>query len=156
MENNNDRRNVTVYSKDSLLYERARARTIVLRTAADYLEFNELLKRELNTYSERRTSDISEIIQLVNNVLTLISEDASLEYVNYSDDKMTIVDYSFDLEKSEINLALINDSEICKKTIAFGKCSGTYICTDKIKNSNLLSITVPYLNIPRYTINIIY
>lgn len=156
MENSNDTGNVTVYAKNSLAYERARVRRIVLRTAGDYLEFNELLKKELNTYSERRTSHISEIIQLVKNVLLEISDDANLECLHYSDDRITILDYDFDLEKGELSLALIRDSEICKKTIPFGKCSGTYICTHSLKNAKLLTMNVPYLNIPGYTINIIY
>lgn len=156
MENNNNTRNVSVYTQNSLAYERDRSSKIVLRSASDYLEFNELLKKELTTYSERRTSDISEIIHLVKSVLNIISEGASLDYVHCSEDEMTIVDYNFDLEKSELTLALVCDSEICKKTIAFGKCSGTYICARRIKNSKLLNITIPYLNIPRYTINIIY
>lgn len=156
MENSNDTGNVTVYAKNSLSYERARARRIVLRTAGDYLEFNELLKRELNTYGERRTSHISEVIQLVKNVLLEIREDANLEYLHYSDNKITILDYNFDLEKGELSLALIRDSEICKQTVPFGKCSGTYICAHNIKNAKLLTMNVPYLNIPGYTINIIY
>ncbi len=156
MEGTENTKDVIYYQKEPVLYRKFKSRRIVLRTGRDYLEFNELLKKELNTYRERRISDISEIILLVKNVLMITSEDADLESLSYSNDKIIVMDYSFNLEKSEINLAVIKDSEICKKTISFGKCSGTYICTHKIKNSKLLSMAIPYSNIPGYTINIIY
>ncbi len=156
MEDTENTENVISYKGEQLVYKRGKSRKIVLESASDYLEFNELLKKELNTYRERRISDIDEIILLVKNVLSITCEDANLESLNYSNDKVLVIDYSFNLEKSQIHLALIKDSEICKKTISFGKCSGTYICTHKIKNSKLLSMAIPYSNIPGYTINIIY
>ncbi|NMM63438.1 hypothetical protein HBE96_12255 [Clostridium sp. P21] len=156
MENAENIENITIHAREPLVYQRSRRKRVALKSARDYLEFNELMKKELNTYGERRTSDVAELIMLVKNVLLMTSDDTNLEAISYSKNIIPIIDYSFNIEKTKLDLVLVKDSEICKKTIAFGKCSGTYICAHKIKNSNLLSIGIPYSNIPGYTIHIIY
>ncbi|WPC39363.1 hypothetical protein [Clostridium sp. JS66] len=156
MDNTEIIKNINTHKKEPLLYEKSRRKKVALKSARDYLEFNELMKKELNTYGERRTNDLSELILLVKNVLLMTSEDVNLEALNYSDTKIPIIDYNINIEKTQLDLVLIKDSEICKKTIDFGKCSGTYICAHRIKNSKLLSIGIPYSNIPGYTIYVIY